>query len=415
MGGVPVFLPGGAQSSEGYESELTVRGPYDPWVHRVVMQSLPVSAIILDIGAGNVGLNLPNVIRMDVTLTPYVDVVADAHALPFLPGSLDFVFSLAVVEHLRQPFVAAEEMYRVLREGGYAYNECNFVFAYHGYPHHYFNASEQGLEQVFSKFEKLRTGVAPYQMPSSALHMVLNSYLKWMSPTDDPQAQVFRLLLREVLEHPLKSYDALFTEEHALNVAAGVFFFGRKAAGGSSEVIPRPVMEAWEREPELHERFPRPFDLGSVPNLMLWAKGEGRLERSEIDEWFRSATPFRKNATVGESGRELFDALPVVPPEFVVVPDADAPPPMLPGDPVLQKRLETQVERAERMQVAALERAAYIERLEGFVEEKKAYMEHLEAVVRERDDQIRALTAPREGAFRSRLRGALRRLRRRRR
>src|SRR5437868_12160156 len=73
VNGVPVFLPGGAISSVDYEAELRVRSQYDPWVHRVVMQSLPDSAIILDIGAGNVALDLPNVIRMDVTLTPYVE------------------------------------------------------------------------------------------------------------------------------------------------------------------------------------------------------------------------------------------------------------------------------------------------------------------------------------------------------
>ena len=156
------------------------------------MQSLPSSAVVLDIGAGNLTLDLPNVIRMDVTLTPYVDVVGDAHMMPFLPGTFDFVFSLAVIEHLRQPFVAAQEMYDVLRNGGYVYGECNFVFAYHGYPHHYFNASEQGLEEVFAPFEKFRTGVAPYQMPSDAIRMLFVTYLKSMTPSEDPEVSRFR-------------------------------------------------------------------------------------------------------------------------------------------------------------------------------------------------------------------------------
>jgi len=174
--GVPVLLPDGSIPITQHQHELNVRQGYDPWLHRVVLQSLLPSSPVLDLGAGNMALNLPNVVRMDVTLTPFVDVVGDAHFMPFLPGVFDFIFSLAVIEHLRQPFTAAQEMYAILRPGGYIYGECNFVFAYHGYPHHYFNASQQGLEMVFEPFRILRSGVAPYQMPSFALRMVLETY-----------------------------------------------------------------------------------------------------------------------------------------------------------------------------------------------------------------------------------------------
>lgn len=70
VNGVPVLLPGGSVPSTEYQHDLHARPSYDPWVHRVVLQSLPASAIIMDLGAGNLTLDLPNVIRMDVTLTP---------------------------------------------------------------------------------------------------------------------------------------------------------------------------------------------------------------------------------------------------------------------------------------------------------------------------------------------------------
>jgi len=53
-------------------------------------------------------LDDPCIIRMDVTLSPYVDLVADAHYLPFLPESVDYIFSLAVFEQLHDPFLAAK-------------------------------------------------------------------------------------------------------------------------------------------------------------------------------------------------------------------------------------------------------------------------------------------------------------------
>lgn len=48
------------------------------------------------------------------------DLLADAHAIPFRAGTFDVVFSYAVLEHLYNPFVAAEELSRVLKPGGLA-------------------------------------------------------------------------------------------------------------------------------------------------------------------------------------------------------------------------------------------------------------------------------------------------------
>ena len=97
---VPVMFPDGRIPEIKHESELTVRQTYDPWVHRVILQSLLDHQVVLEVGSGNLALDDPCIIRMDVLLSPYVDLVADVHALPFLPESLDYIFSLAVVEHL---------------------------------------------------------------------------------------------------------------------------------------------------------------------------------------------------------------------------------------------------------------------------------------------------------------------------
>ncbi|MDQ5823857.1 MAG: methyltransferase domain-containing protein [Chloroflexota bacterium] len=393
VNGVPILLPGGEVPITEYQHDLKVRSTYDPWLHRVVLQSLPANATVLDLGAGNLTLDLPNVIRMDVTLTPYVDVVGDAHMLPFLPDTLDFIFSLAVIEHLRNPFEAAQETHRVLRNGGYVYGECNFVFAYHGYPHHYFNASQQGLEQVFNSFEKFRSGVAPYQMPSEALRMVIGTYLHWMQSGDEPGALTFRLFLQEILNLPLGNYDSLFTEEGALNVAAGVFFFGRKQVEGPSEVVSPVVQQVWEGDDSLRARFPSLFDIGSVPNIMLWAKGEGREQFAEIDAYFRELVPFSKRENVDPAGREHFAALPVIAPEFGYVPDPRTAESLPLAGTGLVERLETMAARNESLARDLTERDVYIKHLTSFIDEKVAYIRRLESTVKARDAQIRSLEA----------------------
>ena len=73
-----------------------------------------IRATGIDLSAGRV----QEAIQKNTADSRLTFVQGDAHMMPFLPGTFDFVFSLAVIEHLRQPFVAAQEMYDALRNGG---------------------------------------------------------------------------------------------------------------------------------------------------------------------------------------------------------------------------------------------------------------------------------------------------------
>jgi SAM-dependent methyltransferase len=131
---------------------------------------------ILELGAGRESTTAPNVVRTDafVFAGGHLDVVADAHALPFRDASFDFVFSLAVFEHLHSPWLAAAEIARVLRPGGRVFTLCAFLQPLHGYPDHYFNATESGLRRLFSDgFELESCGpsrLAPHRESAVPLH-----------------------------------------------------------------------------------------------------------------------------------------------------------------------------------------------------------------------------------------------------
>jgi uncharacterized protein YbaR (Trm112 family) len=324
VNGVPVMMPGVDPADIRHEAPLVVREGYDGWIHRMVLQSLADDQIVIDAGSGNMKLNDPCLIRMDVTLTPYVDLVADLHALPFKSESVDYIFSCAVVEHVRQPFVAAQEMYRALKPGGYVYGECCFIFAYHGYPDHYFNASIHGMEQIFSSFRKLHLRVAPYQTPAFALDNIISVYLHHFRP-DTPQASRFADLLRQVLTYPLRYYDSKLEPGSDFRLAAGSCFLGMKQPTGAESTLPGAVLAAYRANPELQQRFPDPNDLSLPDNVMFWAKGEGRQSYPEIDSYFSACDLFSKYLP-GQSGpakRSLPDVPRTAPPDLNVIVEPD--------------------------------------------------------------------------------------------
>lgn len=314
--GVPVMFPDGSIPEIKHESELVVRRTYDPWVHRVILQSLLDHQIVLEVGSGNMALDDPCIIRMDVQLSPYVDLVGDIHALPLLPESVDYIFSLAVVEHLRNPFVAAQAMYEALKDGGYIYHECNFVFAYHGYPHHYFNASMQGMEQIFSQCVPLRKGIATYQMPSFALDMVLRTYLNYSHAREYPHGRCLTALLEQIVNQDLKEYDIYFSEDEALNVAAGTYFAGMKQTSPDATLIPLVIKNVWERNKYLQERFPNINQLTTIDNTLTWAKREGRNQFLEIAEYLDNIVPYNKRGSAACWDRSEIHSMPLIEPRF---------------------------------------------------------------------------------------------------
>lgn len=296
--GVPVLLPEEHPVQVLHEGELTVWDGYFSGVQQM-LDSLAADQVVLDVGAGNRRLADARVIRMDVVWTPYVDVIGDAHDLPFRDDCLDFVLAAAVWEHLRNPFQAAREVFRVLRPGGQAGIDCNFVFPFHGYPAVYFNASREGLRQLFADFREVAVEVAPWQMPSHAVEALLAEYVRRFRPRN-PREHEFSAAIQALARFPLHEFDSGFSQDDAARIAAGVSYMGLKQPRGDESVLPPPVLEVYRRDAALRERYPRPAVLLSSlltsdnDTLLRWARAEGSGRHPEIARWFESRVPFTR-------------------------------------------------------------------------------------------------------------------------
>src|ERR1700682_2529848 len=78
--------------------------------------------------------------------SPDADLLADAHAVPFRDSTFDAVLSYAVLEHLYNPFVAIDEVSRVLKPGGVFFGAVS-----QGEPFHesYFHHTSLGVLALF--------------------------------------------------------------------------------------------------------------------------------------------------------------------------------------------------------------------------------------------------------------------------
>ena len=107
--------------------------------------------LLLDCGAGQRSKYFPNVVNFEITKYPSTDVLGVGERLPFQDNTFDAVFSFAVLEHVKDPFRCASELIRVLKPGGDLYCQVPFLAPFHGYPDHYYNMTQRGLEQVFER------------------------------------------------------------------------------------------------------------------------------------------------------------------------------------------------------------------------------------------------------------------------
>lgn len=167
------------------------------------------------------------IINLEIAAFPAVDVVGDAHQLPFKDASIHGIVIDAVLEHVQNPGQIVDEIYRVLKIDGYVYAEVPFLQGFHADPYDNQRYTLPGLVLLFSKFERIDSGVCAG--PSSALCWILTEQLAILfSFSNDLVYRILRFLFGWVTFW-IKYLDIVAARgRHAYKAAAGVYLLGKR-------------------------------------------------------------------------------------------------------------------------------------------------------------------------------------------
>jgi len=153
-------------------------------------------------------------------------VIADAHFLPFKSECLDIVYSIAVLEHVRRPWIVADEICRSLRQGGHVVVELPFLNVIHD-QHDYFRFTDKGIRSLFdeSRFDLILDQVSAGG--GSFLSVFFLEYFKQFIPTKYLKA-LWRFSMR-YLFCLFKYLDLVIDSSKGLRNTANSFsYIGRK-------------------------------------------------------------------------------------------------------------------------------------------------------------------------------------------
>lgn len=168
-----------------------------------------------------------SILNLDIDPSiPQLDVVADAHWLPFKTECFDIVYSIAVLEHVKKPWIVANEIYRILQPGGYIVVELPFLNVIH-HEHDYFRFTDKGIRSLF---DETRFDVILEQVGSgggSFLSVFLYTYFRQFLPTKFLKNSLGVFMAR--LFSLCKYIDIIIPSSEELRITANSFsFIGKK-------------------------------------------------------------------------------------------------------------------------------------------------------------------------------------------
>lgn len=131
---------------------------------KIELADIQSDSKILNVGAGGdvahiikqeLGQKIVDLKSMDIDPAMNPDIIGDVCRIPFPDQSIDFIIMMEVLEHVKEPFIAVSEIYRVLKPGGRVILSTPFIYPVHAEPHDYFRYTKNGLLYMFRFFKAI--------------------------------------------------------------------------------------------------------------------------------------------------------------------------------------------------------------------------------------------------------------------
>ena len=119
------------------------------------LSKLHLDGITLDIGSKRAPYSsiCDKLITLDARCFENVDVIGDAHTLPFKENFFNNIILTNLLEHVQEPQKVISETCRVLKPNGHVIVYTPFMYPIHGDPNDYWRFTDEGLKYLLRNFE----------------------------------------------------------------------------------------------------------------------------------------------------------------------------------------------------------------------------------------------------------------------
>lgn len=137
------------------------------------------------------------------------DIEGDIHDMPIESNSVDAIICNAVLEHIKNPIKATEEIYRILKPGGITLIQVPSIYPYHPNKNYgdYWRFFEDTLRYMFKDFSSIEI-------------MKQGGFFRAMV--------VFLPINKRLLERPAVFLDNFFKTEKIRTTTRGFYIFATK-------------------------------------------------------------------------------------------------------------------------------------------------------------------------------------------
>jgi len=206
---------------------------YDLMV-RDIADSFPEPRVLI-IGVGTVGpgvqllLDHPGikVIETDVSLSPHIHMICDAHDIPFRDATFSAVLVQNVLEHVADPFQCVSEIHRVLQPDGRVFASTPFMQSVHMGAYDFMRFTHLGHRRLFRRFEEIESGIAGG--PGKVLFWATRDFFRAFTVRHRTRVLVDAIV--SFLFIWLAYIDIwLSRSKRAYDSASGYYFYGKKSS-----------------------------------------------------------------------------------------------------------------------------------------------------------------------------------------